>query len=454
MKNINKILKQQIEIIKPDNDTFSNIKKTTDEFCNDLKKKLKGKKIKAEVFIGGSLAKNTLVKKDKYDVDIFVRFDEKYESDNISKLLGKVLGRKAKKIHGSRDYYQLVVEGIIIEVIPVMKIRKPEDAKNITDLSYFHVNYILKKIRKNKKLSDEIILAKTFVYAQDCYGAESYIHGFSGYALELLVCHYGSFLRFIREISKFNKLRSYKNIKQNNRSSSSKLRRVRYRESKTDYISDINKIIIDDSKFYKNKQEVLRELNESKIQSPIILIDPTFRERNALASLSEETFLKFKKVCSGFLKNPNNRFFEKRDLKKELKKKYKNLRIIEIKTNKQAGDIAGSKSKKFFRFFRGKLGREFEIKKAEFDYSEKKNTAYFYFVLEKKKDEIVKGPHVTKVHDLTRFRKVHPKSFIKNHIAYAKIKHNLTFREFFRMFKRKYRKVVREMDVEGVGVVK
>jgi len=70
----------------------------------------------------------------------------------ISKLLGEVLGNKAKKIHGSRDYYQLIVHGIIFEIIPVLKVKKPEHAKNITDLSYFHVNYINKKIRKNKKL--------------------------------------------------------------------------------------------------------------------------------------------------------------------------------------------------------------------------------------------------------------------------------------------------------------
>jgi len=443
MQNTNKILKKQIEIIKPKKETLDKIKKITKEFCEDLRKKLGGKKIKAEVFVGGSLAKNTLVKKDRYDVDVFVRFDKKYDNDKISKFLGRVLGRKAKKIHGSRDYYQLVVDDILIEVIPVMKIKKPIEAQNITDLSYFHVNYILKKIRKNKKLSDEIMLAKTFVYAQNCYGAESYIHGFSGYALELLVCHYGSFLKFIKTVY-------LQNIKQNKRGSIYKswMR-------KADYINNKNKIIIDDSKFYKNRAEILRELNESKLNSPIILIDPTFNERNALAGLSQETFLKFKKACSGFLKNSSEKFFEKKDVFEVLNKKYgKELRIISIKTNKQAGDIAGTKSKKFFRFFKGKLKREFEVKKDEFYYDEDKNVAHFYFVLEKKKDEIVKGPHVTKVVDLGRFKKAHSKAFIKNHIAYAKVRHSLSFEKFFGWFNRKYKKVLKEMGVEGMELVK
>ncbi len=438
MKNINKILNQQAELIKPSLETLKKIERTSESFCGNLRKKLRSKKIKADVFIGGSLAKKTLVKKDKYDVDIFVRFDRKYEDKKISKLLEGIL-TKAKKIHGSRDYYQLIINGIIFEIIPVLKIKKPEQAENITDLSYFHVNYVLNKIRKNKKLADEIILAKTFAYAQDCYGAESYIHGFSGYAIELLICHYGSFLKFIKSIS-------LQNIKQVNISSSSKLGMKR-----TDYVSDINKIIIDDSKFYKNKQEVLRELNESKIQSPIILIDPTFKERNALASLSQETFLKFKKTCKDFLKNPSSEFFERKNIFEELSRKYKDkLRIVSVKTNKQAGDIAGSKSKKFFEFFCNRLRREFEIKKAEFDYDEKKNTAYFYFVLEKKKDEVIKGPPVTAVHNLSKFKKAHKNAFIKKHIAYAKIKHDLSFVRFFNMFKRKYEKVVREMGVKSV----
>jgi tRNA nucleotidyltransferase (CCA-adding enzyme) len=85
----------------------------------------------------------------------------------------------------------------------VKKISKPKEAENITDLSYSHVNYIKKRI-KNKKILDEIRIAKAFCYATNTYGAESYIGGFSGYAIELLVYHYGSFLKFIKAISKLD----------------------------------------------------------------------------------------------------------------------------------------------------------------------------------------------------------------------------------------------------------
>ena len=420
--DISKILNKQIELIKPDANTFGNIKKTAKGFCLDLSRKLKNKKIKADVFIGGSLAKNTLGQKGVYDVDVFVRFDKKYGNDRISKILEGIVGNKAKKVHGSRDYYQISVNGIIIEIVPVLKINNPKQAENITDLSYFHVNYILKRIKKNKRLSDEILLAKTFAHANDCYGAESYIHGFSGYALELIVCHYESFLKFIKEIVK---------------------------------LDNKKKIVIDDKKFYKNKNQILIELNESKLNSPIILIDPTFKQRNALAGLSNETFEKFKKACVGFLKNPSEEYFKKKNIFEELKNKYGNkLKIVSVKTNKQKGDIAGTKSRKFFCMFSRELIREFEIKKSFFDYDEKKNTAYFYFVLDKKKDEIIKGPHITKVENLTAFKKKYKKAFIKNHIACAKIKHELSFKEFFGVFKKKYKKIIKEMCVKEIKLIK
>ena len=162
------ILKKQIELVKLDKDVIDKIDIVSKKFCDELKKSIKSKKIKAEVFIGGSLAKNTIVKTDdnKYDVDIFVRFDKKYKDDEISKLLEKIIGNKAQKVHGSRDYYQIKTDNIILETIPVIRIKKPEEALNVTDLSYFHVNYVTEKIKKSKKLSDEIKLAKAFAHSQ------------------------------------------------------------------------------------------------------------------------------------------------------------------------------------------------------------------------------------------------------------------------------------------------
>lgn len=417
--NVNNILKEQIGKIRIDSDELLGIKKVTIGFCKEIALKLKRKKIDASVFIGGSLAKGTIIKKGKQDIDIFVRFGSSYIGKDISKILGRVLSSSTKKIHGSRDYYQIVREGVLLEVVPVLRINRPSDAENITDLSYFHVNYVLEKIKKNKKLGDEIILTKSFLLASGCYGAESYIHGFSGYAIELLICYYGSLVKFLRAMVSQKK----------------------------------EKIIIDDSKFYRSKGEVLREMNESKLKSPIILVDPTFKERNALAGLNDETFEKFKKYANGFLKSPSLRFFEKKDVAELLIKKYgSSLNVVSVRTNKQRGDIAGTKSLKFFDFFSRKLEREFDVKVNEFKYDGDENIATFYFVVSKKKDSVIKGPHKNKIKNIKAFRKVHRGAYEKGGYVYARVKHGLSFGEWIKKFKVGDKKIIGEMSIKSVGL--
>ena len=414
MKEVNIILNDQLNLIKLDKEDFEKINNLAKEFLKELKERLKKSKIKADVFIGGSLAKNTLVKKDVYDIDIFVRFDKSY-GNKISEMLEKIL-KDVKKVHGSRDYYHKIVRNIIIEIIPVIKISKPEQALNVTDLSYFHVNYILNKLKKNKKLAGEISLAKTFTFAQNCYGAESYIHGFSGYALELLICHYGSFMKFVRNMAELD-------------------------------ISK-KKLIIDAEKLY-GKNNVLDELNKSKSISPIILIDPTFKERNSLSSLSSETFYKFQNACKMFLKKPSSGFFIRKKVEDDFKK-HKKIMVVRVKTKKQAGDIAGTKSKKFFKFFISKLNKEFEIKKSGFDYSEKENIAKFYLVLDKKKPTTIRGPPIDSKNNFSKFKKKHPDMFIRKGFAYFKLKHEKSFEDWFKLFLKKDKKIIRDMDIDKI----
>ena len=418
-KQIKEVLKKQAEKINPPEAENKKIKTFLQEISKNILRKIKEKRIKADVFVGGSYAKDTLIQKDKYDVDIFVRFDKSFDERKVSETLQKLLPKTAKRIHGSRDYFLLKHENIEFEVIPVLRIKKPEEAKNITDLSYFHVNYVRKKIAKNPKLSNEIKLAKAFLHFQGCYGAESYINGFSGYSLELLVIHYKSFINFIKNIAK----------------------------------SDGKKIIIDSEKFYKNKETILREINEAKLSSPIILIDPTFKERNAVAALSEDTFNKFRQSCIDFLKKPSLKFFEKKDNVGLLVKKYKhNLIRLCISTERQAGDIAGTKLKKFFGFFCSKVERYFKIKEKYFEYHEEDNTGRVYLVLEPRKEIFFSGPPVIMEDRLREFKKEHKKVIIQAGKSYAKEKNTLNFEKFLNEFSNKEEKILREMGVESLSL--
>lgn len=422
---INSVLKEVLNSIEPPKEDIVFIKQNLKDFLEKFEKSIKKSKIKAEVFIGGSFAKGTVIKKDIYDIDVFVRFSSEYEDAEISKLLGKIIKsikRKAIKIHGSRDYFRIKVrKDFFIELIPVTKVSNPKDARNITDLSYSHVNYIKKKI-KNKKILEDIKIAKAFCYAIGCYGAESYIKGFSGYSLELLVYYYKGFINFIKAMNKIN--------------------------------TSKGKEVIDIERHYRNKKIVLMDVNSSKLESPIILIDPTYKQRNALAALSEETFKRFQTSCKKFLKKPSLEMFEtkKIDLEKIKKNAKKNkLEFIELtaKTNKQTGDVAGSKLLKFFKYIGNEIARYFEIKHNGFGYDGKKSATY-YFVVKKRKELLFQGPFAKDKKSVSAFKKKHKKTFIKNKKVHARDKITFDIKKFISGWKKKNKRVIKEMSIIGL----
>lgn len=417
VEKIKDILREELVLISPSKMELEELNKLTLEVIKEINSKIKKLKIKASVFIGGSFAKKTIIKKNKYDIDLFIRFNKKYEEKELARLLSKLVPNKSEKLHGSRDYFRLKVnEGLEFEIIPVVEISKPSEARNITDLSYFHVKYITRKISKNKKLADEIKIAKAFTHYQDCYGAESYIRGFSGYGLEILISHYKGFVNFIKAIAK----------------------------------SEPGKrIFLDPEKAYKNNQEIMLKMNESKLNSPIVLIDPTFSDRNALAGLSDECLEKFRVVCINFLKKPSLDFFKSIDKEIEFEKKHsKKLIKFEVKSNRQAGDIAGTKIRKFYEYFIKQAQRYFEILDSSFVYNEATNVGKILFVGNLKNKLEFRGPLKSMEEQLKLFKKEHKKIIFKNNIAWAYEENFKSFSEFLKFFKSKNKKVIESMSVK------
>ncbi len=421
MTNKKEMLKEVLRNIRPSKEELVGMNNGVKEFVNKINKKIKQSKINASLFVGGSFAKNTLIKKNEYDVDVFIRFDKKHKNEDISKLTEKLLGdeKNVSLIHGSRDYFSVKAKpNFVIEIIPVLNVKTPDEAENITDLSYSHVKYIKKNVKKD--VLDEILLAKAFCHANKCYGAESYIKGFSGYSLELLIYYYKSFMNFVKAMTK----------------------------------SGGGKIIIDIEKDYKNKHQIMIDLNSSKIQSPIILIDPTQKQRNATAALSKETFEKFRGACKKFLKNPSSKAFEieKIDLEKIEKdakiQKYEFI-LLEATTNKQEGDIAGSKLLKFYKHFSDEMSKFFEIKKSGFEYNGKKSAKYF-LVVKNKGEILASGPSTKDTKNVKAFKKKHKNTLIKKGRIYAREKIKFGVKEFVKKWVLKYREQMSEMSIEGL----
>jgi len=423
---INSVLAEVLGKIVPEKEEIFEIERKLKEFLSDFRKKIKKKKIDAEVFVGGSFAKNTIIKKEYYDIDVFLRFDKKYANKDISGITKKILSRtkKVQEIHGSRNYFRVKIsQSFFIEIVPVLKISNPKEAENITDLSYFHVKYVNKKT-KNKKIFDEIRLAKAFCHANNVYGAESYISGFSGYGLELLIYHYKTFINFIRNMEK---------IKEN------------------------EKLVIDIERHYKNKKDILLDINSAKLLSPIIFVDPTYKHRNALSALSAETFGRFKEACKEFLKNPSVKAFEIKKInlegiKQKAKKNKNELIILKAATDKQEGDIAGSKLVKFCRHLRNEIEKFFDVKDSGFEYSGKK-TAIYYFEVRKKPEIIINGPRLKDKENATRFKRNHKSTFSKKERIYAREKINLSIKDFLNKWEQQRKKIISDMSIKELRVI-
>ena len=426
-KKINNVIKEALLEAKPSGEEIKNIESQTRTFLDKFNKELKNSKINAEIFVGGSFAKKTLIKKEKYDVDVFVRFDKKYIQKDISYLTHGVLKKikmveEIKVIHGSRDYFKIYTEPwLCFEIVPTIKVAKPKEASNITDLSYYHVRYINKKIKN--KLADDIILAKSFLYANRFYGAESHIKGFSGYSLELLIYYYRGFLGFLRSIAK----------------------------------SKDEKIIIDIEKDYSNKRQILMDMNSSKLESPIILVDPTFKQRNALATLSSEVFRKFREKCREFLKNPDIKFFKLheidfKEIEKSAKKKGYDSLLIRISTEKQEGAVAGSKLLKFYNHLVSAIERYFDVKDKLFYYKDEKDADCF-FAVKKKEKIILRGPPEKKAEEARKFKSRHKKTFVKSGSIYAEERIDFNLREFLHEWKNKNSRIIKEMYISEIKIL-
>lgn len=377
-----KILQEVLSEIKPKSRKI----KEVDDFIRNLKSRIKQLKISARAIAGGSFAKDTFLKED-HDVDIFVLFDMKYKDEDLSKHLGKILKPfKIESVHGSRDYYK-IKNKLNFEIVPVLDIKKPEDAQNVTDFSPAHVRWFNKN---GKKYKDDVRLAKKFCKAMNVYGAESYIKGFSGHVLDILIVNYKGFIPLLKSAVKWKP-----------------------------------KQVIDFYKIYKGK--ALFEINKSKTEGNLIVIDPVQPERNAAAALSDEKLKIFVESAKRFLKKPSKTFFiEKKADKEKLKKK--GFIVLDVKPKKGKEDVTGAKLLKAFSFLEKGL-EEFKIKKAGWEW-DKKNNAFMWFSTESKKlpEKIEwEGPPLTMDNAVKQFKKKHKKTFTKKGKVYAVLKRkNLT----------------------------
>ncbi len=308
------ILEQAKKLVVPSKSEEQKVAGIVDEVIKKVSSQIKKLKIDANIVVGGSVAKGTWLPGIS-DIDFFLKFNYDEFADRSPELADfaeKVLKGifKVQRLHGSRDYFSIDHEGFYMEIVPVLDIKKLGQAKNITDFSPLHVGWIVNKVKKNKKLQTEIRLAKQFFKASGVYGAESYVSGLSGHVIEILTIYYGNFANLVKSAARWHE-------------------------------NDV----VDVQRYYK-PSEVFENMNPSKLQSPLIVVDPIEKYRNAAAALGKEKFLLAKSVSTKFLTRQTIEFFrEKKITVTDLEKKKNNFKliIIEAKPDRGKPDVIGAR---------------------------------------------------------------------------------------------------------------
>lgn len=270
-------LKSVLDKIKPPQKEIEEMKSFTDS----LLEAAKISKIAKPLFCG-SIAKDTWLS-EKNEVDLFLLFKpslvkkqlEKKGLDLAKKII-KAMKGKYVIAYAEHPYLRGKIGKYQVDIVPCYDISNPEKIKSAVDRTPHHVKFV----KANLANPDEARLLKQFCKANKCYGADLKTQGFSGYICELLIIKYGSFLKLVKEASK-------------------------WRAGK----------VISFNEVYK------------KFKNPLVVIDPVDRNRNVGAALSAESFYRFVKACMNFNEKPGKDFFFKPEVKpyaiKEIEREFK-----------------------------------------------------------------------------------------------------------------------------------
>jgi tRNA nucleotidyltransferase (CCA-adding enzyme) len=156
------------------------------------------------VELGGSYAKGTWLK-GKLDLDIFVKMKKETDEKRFEEIGRKIGFDSMKKFHpyvrySEHPYVEAEVQDTKVNVVPCYDVEKGQ-WKSAADRSSFHTRFILEKLDAERK--NEVRLLKKFLRGIDIYGAEIATEGFGGYVSEVLIYHYGSFIKVLEAAANF-----------------------------------------------------------------------------------------------------------------------------------------------------------------------------------------------------------------------------------------------------------
>ncbi|MBD3210632.1 CCA tRNA nucleotidyltransferase [Candidatus Micrarchaeota archaeon] len=229
------------------------------------------------VVLTGSIAKKTFLRHHR-DIDVFILFSRSVPKEKLGPAVREVMVSAFPKTgyqlsYAEHPYIRFHYKGRKVDLVPAYRISKAEERMSAVDRSVLHTRYVKKHLSAEQR--DDVLLLKQFLRANEIYGAEIKIKGFSGYLCELLIIKYGSFPRLVKAAAKW----------------------------KPPVFIDLEK--------YHSKKNIPHAIGRF---GDFVVIDPTDSERNVAAAVSTDNFRKFISLCRSFIKKPSKRLFFRKPL--------------------------------------------------------------------------------------------------------------------------------------------
>ncbi|RLI86116.1 MAG: CCA tRNA nucleotidyltransferase [Archaeoglobales archaeon] len=259
------IIRRALDMTLPSEEEVERARRSEEEIRRRLEKILKDHP-KLDYRFLGSYARNTWLK-DNLEIDVFILFPEETPMDELERLgleIGKAVVDEFELRYAAHPYVHGKVLGVDVDVVPCYRVKSPREIRSAVDRTPFHHDWLKDRVKGRE---NEVRLLKMFLKANEIYGAEYKVRGFSGYLCELLIVFYGSFLNVLRGALSWRR----------------------------------NTVIdIPNGRVYKGRE--------------FFVVDPVDPRRNVAANLSLENLAKFVQLCREFLRNPSIDFFKRRDL--------------------------------------------------------------------------------------------------------------------------------------------
>jgi len=326
--------------------------------------------------VTGSVARGTWVKGDK-DIDIFMLFPPELPREELQEkglaaayaVVERFSGTAEEK-YAEHPYLNAKIGGFYVDLVPCYHVASTAEMKCAVDRTPFHTRYLLPKILP---LREDVLLLKQFAKGGDVYGSDHLIGGFSGYLCELLILAYGGFSELMQAASKF-----------------------RYGE------------VIDIEGYYSDKKAVRKKFSE-----PLVVIDPTDKDRNVAASLTPTRFAEFIELAWNYCAKPSPVYFiadpptpmGRSEFAAVLQQRGTTMIAIRLKTPPYVADTVVPQLRKSMESIRSMLvAEDFQIHRTEVSMGVENSLILFELLVDRLPEVAVRdGPPVWNHENADRF---------------------------------------------------